>query len=328
MHRLSKHITPILLSLWLSTSSGICAEGDQDQYLNLQQSRDYMVSLINKDRQANGLSPVVLDLIASQAGQIHTEDMVLNNHHGHYDVDGKKPWQRYTQSGGQGYVSENAFWWPARHYEGLSAEEMSTTDESKPFTLHAVQTFKKSDIEEAESAYYNEKPPNDGHRKNILNPLHNAVGIAFSLASNGSMFRFANTQEFTDNYGQFEALPNDMSSPFYVSGTLPPGWNVYCVSISWEAAPKAMAPEEIEKLHSYKHPTNRLDNYFSVQWAKVPMQIRNFNGMQQFRVLVTPQKNWKPGLFYVDIDAQFKGGKPQMISRRTIPCYTSGFSND
>ncbi len=27
--------------------------------------------------------------------------------------------QRYSQAGGQGYVSENAFWWPARQYEGV-----------------------------------------------------------------------------------------------------------------------------------------------------------------------------------------------------------------
>lgn len=314
----------IILSLLIFSTTGdraIGAEGDPEQYLTLPQARDYMVTLINRDRQAHGLSPVVLDQIASQAGQIHTEDMVLNNHSGHYDIDGKKPWQRYTICGGQGYVSENAFWWPARQYEGVSADAETDGGAEKPFALYPVQTFKKSDIEEAESAYYNEKPPNDGHRTNILDPIHNGVGIAFSLAANGRAFRFANTQEFTDNYGQFDRLPSDVSRPFYVGGTLPAGWAVQCISVSWEPAPEAMAPEAIEKLHSYKHPTKNLERYFAVAWAKQPVETRNFNGMQQFRVVVTPQKNWKPGLYYVDIHAQFRGGKPQMISRRTISCF-------
>jgi len=317
-----------LLFLLMSAAVSPCfaAEGEQEKFLSLQQAREYMVTLINRDRQSHGLAPVILDQVASQAGQVHTDDMVLTNHGGHYDTDGKKPWQRYTQSGGTGYVSENAFWWPGRSYEGDTEFDADKAQEllnkpNKQFALHPVQTFKKSDIDEAESAYYNEKPPNDGHRKNILDPIHNGVGIAFSLASNGLEYRFANTQEFTDNYGQFDKLPEDMSRPFYVGGLLAPGWKVQCVSISWEPPPQPMTPESIDKLESYKHPTKTLQNFFAVPWAKPPVEVRDYNGQQQFRVVVTPEKNWKPGLFYVDVRAQNKGGKQELISRRTMCCY-------
>ena len=327
----------LFATLLILASSGHCATGAtgaagaaeqetgaervaaSETILSLDQAREYMLTLINRDRAAHGLAPVILDKIASQAGQIHTEDMVLHNHKGHYDVDGKKPWQRYSQLGGSGYVSENAFWWSAREYEGYDQDTAGAGEGiDKPFTLHGVQAFKKSDIDEAESGYYNEEPPHDGHRTNILDPVHNGVGIAFTIATNGSQYRFANTQEFTDNYGQFASLPRDLSQPFYVTGTLGPGWAVQCVSIMWEPAPQPLTPEAIDKLESYKHPSKTLENYFAVEWAKQPFQIRNSNGLQQFRVLVTPQKSWKPGLYYVDVRAQYKGGKPSLISRRTI----------
>lgn len=314
----------LLISLILSTSSEHAisadgaADGEAETIFSLDQAREYMLTLINRDRAAHGLSPVILDRIASQAGQIHTEDMTLNNHHGHYDIDGKKPWQRYSQVGGLGYVSENTFWWSAREYEGYDQDALTEESAEKPFTLHGVQAFKKSDIDRAESGYYNEKPPNDGHRKCILDPIHNGVGIAFTIATNGRQYRFANTQEFTENYGQFANLPRDVSQPFYVTGTLGPGWEVYCVSIKWEPAPQPLAPEAINKMESYSHPSKTLENYFPVEWAKQPFQIRSNNGLQQFRVLVTPQKSWKPGLYYVDVLAQQKGGKPTFISRRTL----------
>jgi uncharacterized protein YkwD len=315
----------LLISLILSTSGNraIGADeataGEAETILSLDQAREYMLTLINRDRAAHGLSPVILDRIASQAGQIQSADMALNNYLGHYGTDGKKPWQRYTQLGGQGYVSENVLWWSAREYEGYEQEAPTDGDsEGKPFTQHGVQAFKKSDIDETESSYYNEVPPNDGHRKCILDPTHNGVGIAFTIATNGSKYRFANTQEFTDNYGQFATLPRDLSQPFYVTGTLSPYWAVQCVSIKWEPAPQPLAPEVINKMESYKHPSKTLENYFAVQWAKQPFQIRSSNGLQQFRVLVTPQNSWKPGLYYVDVIAQYKGGKPTFISRRTI----------
>ncbi len=235
----------ILLLLVLSvTRPALAAESNAEEHLSLDDARQYMLTLINRDRAAHNLAPVVLDPIASQAGQVHTEDMVLNNHSGHYDVNGKKPWQRYTEAGGSGYVSENAFWsWFTENDDGRP--ESGNTE--KVFALPAVQSFNKGAFEEAESSYYNEVPPNDGHRLNILDPGHTGVGIAFTMGSDGSRFRFANTQEFTDNYGRYTNLPADLNRPFYVGGVLADGWAVQCISILWERAPEPLMPEAIEK---------------------------------------------------------------------------------
>ena len=35
-------------------------------------------------------------------------------------------------------------------------------------------------MEEIEASYFNETPPNDGHRRNILAPEHTHVGIALA----------------------------------------------------------------------------------------------------------------------------------------------------
>lgn len=45
------------------------AEQDAETILTLDQAREYMLTLINRDRAAHGLAPMILDKIASQAGQ-------------------------------------------------------------------------------------------------------------------------------------------------------------------------------------------------------------------------------------------------------------------
>lgn len=49
--------------------TGAAAEPAAETILSLDQAREYMLTLINRDRAAHGLAPVTLDKIASQAGQ-------------------------------------------------------------------------------------------------------------------------------------------------------------------------------------------------------------------------------------------------------------------
>ena len=66
---------------------------------------NYALSLINSDRQSNGLQNVSLSSIDS--AQLHAEDMLKNGYFSHWDMNGYKPYMRYTLAGGQGAVAEN-----------------------------------------------------------------------------------------------------------------------------------------------------------------------------------------------------------------------------
>src|SRR6267143_4336441 len=63
------------------------------------------LGVINKDRAAAGLSPVVLSSVPS--GQQHADSMAFYGYFSHWDDQGYKPYMRYTLLGGTGGVTEN-----------------------------------------------------------------------------------------------------------------------------------------------------------------------------------------------------------------------------
>jgi len=120
---------------------------------------NYTLSLINADRQSHNLQNVTLSSVNS--GQQHAEDMLRNKYFSHWDIQGYKPYMRYTLAGGKGSVAENC----------------------------AAQLGSYSDLKEALkemewNMMYDDAASNWGHRDNILNPLHNKVSIGIAYDSN------------------------------------------------------------------------------------------------------------------------------------------------
>src|ERR1700675_435129 len=68
--------------------------------MDVEQARRYVLSLVNRDRAANGLPPVVLDDTASRAGQRHADDMARSGYTAHWGTDGSVPEERYSDAGG------------------------------------------------------------------------------------------------------------------------------------------------------------------------------------------------------------------------------------
>jgi len=87
---------------------------------------------------------------------------------GHGDSYGRLPMTRYEALGGDArYYGENVGWFGA-----------------KVTQLEAV--WRAIDVLDAEMMA--ERPPNDGHRVNILSSRFDAVGIAFALGPSGLYF--------------------------------------------------------------------------------------------------------------------------------------------
>jgi hypothetical protein len=223
------------------------AFADEAPRLSLNEARQYMLGLINRDRAKENLSPVALDETANVAAQKHAEEMAQNVYLGHLDLSGKKPDQRYTEAGGVDSVGENTYiwtWW---------------STPQPPVTLPLQQpepTFAKSDLETIEAAYIGEKPPMDGHRRQILDPHHNFVGIGLGRATNGKAICLANTQEFVDRYLTVDPIPQTAQAKekIKISGQASVDKPIYAIAVGREDLPSPKTREEIQRFNSYSRP--------------------------------------------------------------------------
>ena len=157
----------------------------------LSEAQQYVLALVNRDREQAGLRPVQWDETAARAAQRHAEDMAGNGFTGHWGTDGSVPEQRYTEAGGTRFAQENS----ACFFDGVARQ------------LDASAVFDRTELEKVEAAFINEVPPSDGHRRNILTPQHNRLGVG--LAKPAGLTQPCLAQEFVDDYGEFAPLPTE-----------------------------------------------------------------------------------------------------------------------
>jgi uncharacterized protein YkwD len=139
---------------------------------------NYALVLINNDRQSNGKENVTLSNINS--AQIHADNMLQHNFFSHWDLNGYKPYMRYTLAGGQGSVSENCAW-------------MYSSGFIDP----------KEALEDLQWNMMNDDADFDwGHRKNILDSFHNKVSIGVSYNETAVCL----VQDFEGDYVSWDAL--------------------------------------------------------------------------------------------------------------------------
>lgn len=159
----------------------------------------YTLTLINADRAANGSGPVTLDY--NQAAQQHADSMLYYGYFSHFDTQGLKPYIRYSLLGGLGADFENVafFSYSANHFTSIAPVE------------EAIKVLERSMV------YNDSDCCNNGHRYNILDPLHNKVSIG--VAYNGTHVYF--DEEFVNDFIKlnFAATGPTGSNPHYVTMT-------------------------------------------------------------------------------------------------------------
>jgi len=168
---------------------------------NVSEPADYSVlvqfalGLINRDRTQSGVSNVTLS--SGDSGQQHADSLDYFGTFGHWDVQGYKPYMRYTLLGGTGNVAENV------------GEDYCT---NSPPSAALVQLAKcdlqtiENGIANSESGLMNRDATccNNGHRENILNAFHTSVsiGIAYNSTTKAEYL----VEDFEDNYIASESL--------------------------------------------------------------------------------------------------------------------------
>src|SRR5690606_6268330 len=132
--------------------------------MTLDQAREYVLALVNRDRSEAGLDPVERDEVAEQAAQRHAEDMSQHGFTAHWGTDGSVPEQRYSEAGGTQMVQENA----ACFFDGVQRE------------LDPDPRFSADELAKIETAFISEVPPADGHKRNILKASHTHLGVGLA----------------------------------------------------------------------------------------------------------------------------------------------------
>jgi uncharacterized protein YkwD len=278
----------------------------------LPKARDYMLKLVNADRAKFGIAPVAADQVANTAGQRHSDEIATIGYLSHWDIEGTKPDQGYTESGGRDCVSENV--------GALFSRASGTTPLESKFPLAKDHMYSTTELEALEHAFMDEKPPNDGHRQQNLQPEHNKLGAGLSFSELNDQSRIVVTQEFVDHYGDFNQIPGTIQrgTSFVLSGQLAEGIAIDTVSICREPSPTPMTISQLNaKPHFYDISGLPIIDFHAGKSSE--LKIQQANSRTSFSINITVKDHWEAGLYYVLIWATKRGAKNRiLISSRTI----------
>jgi uncharacterized protein YkwD len=189
---------------------------------------------INVARRNNGLGPVLYDKLAAQVGEAHCREMLEHKYLSHWNLRGLKPYHRYSDAGGRDSIYENC-----------------SSFDSNFNAFNSVEDIIKASLE-SHALMLAEEPPNDGHRKNILNPFHTHVGIGIAVNS-GSMRM---TQEFIQRYVLINmSSVSGFTDKVEMAGRiLNADYKFRSIAVFYEPPPDPLTVDELNNTSSYGFP--------------------------------------------------------------------------
>ena len=198
--------------------------------------RRVVLDALNLARAGAGRAPLAYDSLLERIGDRNCSDLLATGCVGHFSTDGVPPYLRVVLAGHPGYHRQNA----SSHSHGLTLAPAELSD----VVLSAV------------AAMLAETPPNDGHRRAILDPTATQVGIG--LACQGSEVRM--THELaTVATRQWQPAPAVTlpGTVVAIAGALANPWQVAAVELLWEAPPRPLTREAANRIRSYGYPPRR-----------------------------------------------------------------------
>lgn len=195
--------------------------------LNLMQ---YMLGLINKDRQSAGVSPVTLSFNA--AAQNHAQNMLENKYSAHWDTDGLKPYMRYTLEGGLNFDDENV-----AYSTGSNSVDVKT----------ALQNFEHAMM-------YDDAASNWSHRDAIISKWQKKVNIGIAYDSKS----VALDEEFEGDYLEYFQPPTLTGNTLSLSGRFKLGniqgnVDLNNVTITFDDLPQPIPASDLMNDSQYHH---------------------------------------------------------------------------
>jgi uncharacterized protein YkwD len=198
--------------------------------------REHVLKLINRDRAIYRMPPVELDIDASIMGDAYCRTQIRNGTTGHFTTDGIAPYARYSFAGGNDAVSENAAAWSATYdFSDRALYELASRSQDSMMA---------------------EVPPDDGHKKTMLDPHATHVGIG--VAWDGGEFRLV--QEFIRRYIDWtRPLPRTarVGQNVSMAGKAHPGVRVEGITVHHEPLPQPLTAHVASAISSYGLPAKR-----------------------------------------------------------------------
>lgn len=199
-------------------------------------AREQLLRMVNEERSQAGLGKLELDELACNVAREHALDMAKGEFLSHWGSDGRKPYHRYSFAGGTDAVQENA----------SSADNIQSL----------APTGVLKDLHDMHLSMLNEKPPNDGHRRTILFPVHTHVG--FGIALQGFHLRLA--ELYVAKYVRVDPIPQRVKpkqSVLFSGRVLNPENELAGVDVYYEPLPTPPQIEWLRVARSYGMPDER-----------------------------------------------------------------------
>jgi uncharacterized protein YkwD len=184
-------------------------------------AQNLLLGLVNAERAKAGAAPLVLDDTATELALTRANEIAHARLASHYDSDGRKVEQRFNMLGRTDHAAENLLL-----YE-IDYEVRLTPQLVQRMNLHWM------------------KEP--GHRANILDPAHTAMGAGFAILppGNDSATVIAGATIFVNDYGDCDRLPPSVApgSHVWLTGHLTPGITLAAITLAHESYDETARPE-------------------------------------------------------------------------------------
>ncbi len=197
------------------------------------QVRAAVIAAINRARTAEGLRPLAYDPVLELVGDAFCARLAAEDLSGHVAADGVPPYLRYLVAGGHGY-----------HLENVGA-------------VHAAAPVRPWEVEgmalESLRRMLAERPPNDGHRRVLLDPALTHVGIG--VAVRGRELRVSH-ELATEVASEWEAPPAAArpGASLRLAGRVPAPWHVTAVEVLRGPLPRPPGRAALLAAHGYSYP--------------------------------------------------------------------------
>jgi uncharacterized protein YkwD len=232
---------------------------------------------INADRIGHGVAAVAWDEGAARVAEAFTRAQVAEKTRGHFLTDGLPPYARMALAGAFGRGAENSISWVTA---GATFRE--------PAVTLALEGHKQM---------MDEKPPDDGHRRTILDPDATHVGVGWSMG--GGRFQLA--QEFSTRRIESLTLEKRGDDVVRIFARSQQGWTVEFATVSHEPRLR-LTREQATARNSYRYASPVLSlvpegssSTVSISGAPAHARIRRYSE-RDFSALFGPDR---PGIWTI-----------------------------
>ena len=145
--------------------------------------KQYMLELINAEREQVGVAPVVLG--QNNAAQLHADASLAGCFNSHWDLNGLNPWMRYHRAGGYQWLAENTV---GLNFCITEAHGYAEIRDVRLRTLNAMNALLDS----------------PSHRGTIIHPWARKVNVGIAW----DRYNHVAYQQFEGDYVEYTQLPS------------------------------------------------------------------------------------------------------------------------